>query len=79
MTTRARGMNGQDEQDRLRQQSRRLLAFPGVGPLAAAAIARNLAAPPGAIEAVLETLVEEGRVVRTADGRFTLPGRERQP
>jgi predicted ArsR family transcriptional regulator len=68
-------MDGQDLQERHRQQIERLLGFPGVGALAAGAIASNLGIPPGALETVLESLVEEGRVVLTEDGRFALPAR----
>jgi hypothetical protein len=66
-------MDGQDLQVRHRQQIERLLGFPGVGALAAGAIASNLGIPPEALATVLERLVEEGRVVPTGDGRFALP------
>jgi predicted ArsR family transcriptional regulator len=71
-------MDAQDVQERHRQQIERLLGFPRVGALAAGAIASNLGVPADAIEAVLETLVKEGRVVLTGDGRFALPARGRE-
>jgi len=66
-------MDDQDTQARHSQQIERLLGFPQVGALAAAAIESNLAAPAGSLKAVLETLLTQGRIVRTEDGRFTLP------
>ncbi len=69
-------MDGQNAQDRYRQQIARLLGFPGVGPLPAGAIASNLGVPPGTLDAVLEALVEEGLVARTGDGCFALPAQD---
>jgi hypothetical protein len=66
-------MDGHDAQERQRRQIERLLAFPRVGPLAAAAIAVNLGVPAGSLAAVIEALCEEGRILRLEDGRFTLP------
>ena len=71
-------MDGHDGQNRYRQQIARLLGFPGVGPLPAGAIASNLGVPPDALDAVLEALVQEGRVVHTGDGRFAWPAPGRQ-
>ena len=72
-------MDGQDPQERHRHQIERLLGFPGVGALAAGAIASNLGIAPEDVEPVLEALVREGRVVHTEDGRFALPARGRAP
>ena len=64
---------GHDEQERDRQQIVRLLGFPGVGPLPAGAITSNLGVPADSLDALLETLVRSGRLVRMNDGRFALP------
>ncbi len=69
----------QDERDRRRRQIDRLLGYPGVGALSAGAITSNLGVPHGALQEILEALVEDGLVVRTGDGRFAVPtsrGRE---
>ncbi len=65
-------MDGQDVPEQHREQIEQLLGFPGVGALAVGAITSNLGVPAGAIEAVLEALVKEGRVVLTGDGRYAL-------
>jgi DNA-binding IclR family transcriptional regulator len=72
-------MEGNDAQDRNRQQLEQLLDFPGVGPLPAGAIASNLGVPAGSLDALLDALAETGRVTRADDGRFTLPAREMDP
>ena len=66
-------MDSHDGQDRYWQQIARLLGFPGVGPLPAGAIASNLGVPLETLDALLELLVQKGRLVRTGDGRFALP------
>ena len=66
-------MASRDARGRLARQIERLLGYPGVGPLAAAAIASNLGLPAGSLASLLEALVEEGRLTRTSDGRVTLP------
>ncbi len=63
--------------DERRRQIERLLGYPGVGLLAAPAIAKNLGASPEEIRPVLDALAAEGGVVRTGDGRFTRPAGER--
>ncbi len=69
-------MNREDDQDRRRRQIERLLGFPGVGALDAAAIAVNLGVPAGSLDALLVELTDAGRIVTTEDGRFTLPSVE---
>jgi DNA-binding HxlR family transcriptional regulator len=66
-------MDIEHQVDRRRRQVERLLRFPGVGALAAPAITSNLGVPPGALDSVLETLEEDGVLVRTEDGRFAAP------
>ncbi len=66
-------MDDHDEGGRHRHQIERLLGYPGVGPLAAAAIAVNLGVPAGSLDALLAALVEARRVSLTEDGRFALP------
>ncbi len=66
-------MDSENETDRRRRQIERLLRFPGVGALAAPAIASNLGVPPGSLDSVLEALEEDGVVVRIEDGRFAVP------
>lgn len=78
MTTQAGGMDGQDAQDKHARQIERLLGFPGVGPLTAEAIASNLGVPSGTLGAVLEALVQHGRLTQTGDGHFALAARERR-
>ena len=72
-------MDDRDAPDRYRPRIERLLGFPGVGALAASAIASNLGVPPGALDAVLDALVREGRLVSTGDGRIALPTPGRRP
>jgi predicted ArsR family transcriptional regulator len=51
-----------------------LLGYPKVGPLSLAAIAINLGADENTIRPDLAALVDQGRIVRRRDGRFTVPG-----
>jgi predicted ArsR family transcriptional regulator len=63
-------MNDIDVDER-RRQIERLLTFPKVGPLSAAAIAANLATGESEILAALKSLVQEGRIMHMEEGRFT--------
>jgi hypothetical protein len=63
----------EDKGNWYREAIERLLAYPRVGPLSASAIAINLGTEQDQIQDVLDALVKEGRVVRTADARFTVP------
>lgn len=73
VTTRTNDTEAQSERSRHRQQIERLLGCRGVGPLAADAIAVNLAVPPGTLDTLLAELAAAGRIVRDPDGRFALP------
>jgi hypothetical protein len=66
-------MAGPADQERYWPDIARLLAYPAVGPLPAGAIASNLGAPAGSLDALLAALVQEERLVRMSDGRFALP------
>lgn len=62
-----------DETGRHRRQIETLLAYPGVGPLVAPAIARNLGVSEAVVEPILRALVHDGRVIE-ANGCYTAAG-----
>jgi predicted ArsR family transcriptional regulator len=65
-------MSDYDPEER-RQQIAVLLAYLKVGPLSAAAIAINLGTSAEDIQAALASLLRDGRIVQTGDGRLTSP------
>jgi predicted ArsR family transcriptional regulator len=63
-------MDEHDEGER-RTQIIVLLAYPRVGSLSTAAIAINLGVPEREIRITLESLLRDGEIVQTSDGRLT--------
>jgi hypothetical protein len=59
----------------VRVQIETLLAYPGVGPLEVGAIAINLAVSNEILQAALQLLIEDGRIVHLPDGRYATSSR----
>lgn len=63
-------MSAADALAERRRQIERLLAYPGVGALTPHGIASNLGATQEELQAALDTLLSEGRIGQTSDGRL---------
>src|SRR3954468_21911328 len=56
------------------RQIETLLGYPKVGPLSPSAIAINLGTEEDTIQPDLDSLAQQGRIIRLRDGRLTVPG-----